>query len=285
MRSASAIAGGLIREIGDVTLPAGVRRSRLYRNLVDSTLRFLIEQVGQVEGAYPGEAALAQDFIARRTAGNGLEFIGILAFSASPVWVMAALADVSGTGRQLIREIAESLQEQGLLAPETRFESMDQILDGLESTSERLAGTFNTPPLDVAGLRAEWRAIREHAARIPPRNLPSTAALEAQWRELKATAASQQRSVLEVSALLALSAIRNLPDNVRWLSRCAAGAARTAGSFTASALLGHYSEALRQIRAEGYFSYWVKEFRPYLKAAASQFSPSRQSLTEKMLEK
>src|SRR5215475_10834045 len=87
VRSATALAGGLIREIGEVTIPRTVRRSRLYENLVDATLRFLIEQVGEVEGVYPNEEKLAADFLVRRTAGNGIELIGILAFRASPVWV------------------------------------------------------------------------------------------------------------------------------------------------------------------------------------------------------
>ena len=43
-----ALAGGALREIGEVGLPMRVRRTRLYRSLVDSTLRFLIEQVGGV---------------------------------------------------------------------------------------------------------------------------------------------------------------------------------------------------------------------------------------------
>ena len=48
LRSVSALAGGLLREAGEVALPARVRRTRLYQSLVDSSLRFLIEQVGQV---------------------------------------------------------------------------------------------------------------------------------------------------------------------------------------------------------------------------------------------
>ena len=52
VRSATALAGGILREIGDVTIPKTIRRSRLYENLVESTLQFLIEQVGQVDGVY-----------------------------------------------------------------------------------------------------------------------------------------------------------------------------------------------------------------------------------------
>ena len=55
LRSAAALAGGLLHEIGGATLPEGVRKSRLYVNLVEMTLRFLIEQVGEVDGVFPSE--------------------------------------------------------------------------------------------------------------------------------------------------------------------------------------------------------------------------------------
>jgi len=96
LRSATALAGGLLREVGDVAIPKTIRRSQLYRNLVQATLRFLIEHVGQVKDAYPGEEKLSEDFLIRRTAGNGIELIGILTFRASPVWV---LAEAFGTER------------------------------------------------------------------------------------------------------------------------------------------------------------------------------------------
>ena len=110
VRSVSALAAGLVREIGNVALPGSLRRTRLYQNLVEGTLRFLIEQVGGVEGAYPAEGRLAEDFAVRRAAGNGIEWVGILAFRASPVWVLAALADLSGAGRHLVQQIAQTLQ-------------------------------------------------------------------------------------------------------------------------------------------------------------------------------
>src|SRR5258707_9170108 len=119
LRSATALAAGVLREIGDVTIPKTIRRTRLYQNVVDATLQFLIEQVGQVEGVYPDEEKLSEDFLIRRTAGNGIEMIGILAFRASPVWVLAALKD------------------EGLLE-RSDFISVDQMLDGLEASAGRL---------------------------------------------------------------------------------------------------------------------------------------------------
>ena len=177
VRSVVGLGAGVAREVGDVALPKSVRESRLYQNLVDTTLRFLIEQVGGVEGVYGSEQKLAENFLARRTVGNAVEALGIVAFRASPVWVLAALADVCGLGRHLIPEIAASLKTQGLLDADTEFTSVDQLLDGLERTSARLAQTINTPPLDVASLRQEWRAIREEARSLAPERLPSGEAL------------------------------------------------------------------------------------------------------------
>ena len=35
--------------MGDVALPAALRRTKLYQSLAEGTLRFLIEQVGEVD--------------------------------------------------------------------------------------------------------------------------------------------------------------------------------------------------------------------------------------------
>src|ERR1700688_4784393 len=135
IRSLGALSGGLLREIGNVALPASLRRTTLYHTMVDVALRFLIEEVGQVEGIYPTEGRLAENFLLKRTASHGIELLGILAFHASPIWVLAALADASGGGRKMIHEISQALQEEGLLEREGRFESMEQILDGFEKTT------------------------------------------------------------------------------------------------------------------------------------------------------
>jgi len=51
----------------------------------------------------------------------------------------------------------------------------------------------------------------------------------------------------------------------------------------AGVLLDHYRTTLRQIHERGYIRYAVQQFRPYLYAAVSQFSPQRRSLTERLL--
>lgn len=283
IRSLGALSGGLLREIGNVALPASVRRTTLYRTMVDVALRFLIEELGQVEGIYPSEGKLAEAFLLQRTASHGIELLGILAFHASPVWVLAALADATGGGRKLIQEISQALKEEGLLEPDANFETMDQVLDGLEKTSDHLATTLNLPPVDVPGLRREWKRFREELKTIPPRKVPTLPRVEQVWHEIQESAQQQGRSVFLMSSLLAISTLAQIPSNVLWLSRAARSAARRTSKVLGESILDHYVDALADIAQTGIVGYWTREFRPYLRGAAEQFAPGHESLTERLL--
>ena len=271
VRSVLGLSAGVAREVGEVALPDGVRQSRLYQNLVDTTLRYLIERVGGVEGVYRADAALPDDFLTRRTAGNAIELMGIVAFRASPVWILAALADVCGMGRHLIPQIADALKAEGLLEKDAQFTSVDEMLDGLERTSSRLADAVNTPPLDIDGLRSEWNALRDDARRLQPARLPSRETITSLWTDLRDEAARQDRSIFETSSMMAVSAVR-------------VGAVRT-GQILGTALLEHYRQTLNEIREVGYTEYGRRQFRPYVRAAVDQFSPRRQTLTDRLVER
>jgi hypothetical protein len=284
LRAGLGLSAGVAREVGEIVVPESVRQGQLYRNMVDTTLRFLTEQVGGVERA-AGTEPLPDNFLARRTAGNAVELLGIVAFRASPVWVLAALADLSGLGRHLIPEITEALVAQGLVEKDARFESVDELFDGLEKTSSRLASTVNSPPLDVASLRAEWSALRQEARGLQPASLPSSETIGSLWQQLKQEASEQDRSVFETSSMMAVSAVRSVPDGVRWVSATTrVGAART-GQVVAAALLEDYKRTLDEIRRTGYFTYASRQLGPYVYAAARQFSPEHRTLTERLLDK
>ncbi len=285
VRSALGLSAGLLREVGEVVLPRGVRRSQLYKSLVDATLRYVIEQVGGAKGIYPLETPQPDDFLARRGAGNAIELLGIVAFRVSPVWVLAALADLSGLGRRLIPEIAEALKAQGLLEKEAQFHGVDQLLDGLERTSSRLAETLNTPPLDVDGLRKEWSEIRSQARGLKPTELPSPKAIGNQWEDLKQESARQGRSVFETSSVMAVSAVRALTDKARWLSASARVGATHTGKLLSGAILEHYSQTLNELRKVGYLTYAKRQLSPYLRACVDQFSPQRRTLTQRLLDR
>ena len=286
IRSLGALSGGLLREIGNVALPASVRRTTLYRTMVEVALRFLIEEVGQVEGVYPSEGRLAENFLLKRTASHGIELLGILAFHASPVWVLAALADATGGGRKLILEIADALKEEGLLERDARFETMDQVLLGLEKTSDHMATTLNMPPVDIAGLRREWDQLKQELATIPPKKVPALERIEGVWEE---SAELPRNSRGDRS-----SACRRCWPSPPWptfpptccgcrappVPRCAAPGACSAIRFWTTT-----RRRSGKSRRTGFFAYWSREFRPYLRGAAEQFAPDHESLTERLLKR
>ena len=156
-----------------------------------------------------------------------------------------------------------------MLDRDSKFENVDQLLEGLEQTAGRVADLFNAPPLDVAGLRREWGAFREAAAKIPPRNLPSVGFLGAHWEQLKAEAAAQNRPVFELSSMMAVSAIARVPVTLLKLARASNRAVWRSGQTLGASVLTHYSQVLQDIHERGYAAYWAQEFQPYLRAAAA----------------
>lgn len=76
-----------------------------------------------------------------------------------------------------------------------------------------------------------------------------------------------------------------LPEQLVWLSKSAPLAARRTGALLGESLLGHYRSTLDEIHRTGYLQYWVREFRPYLRAAAEQFSPRRPTLTQRLIDR
>ena len=151
IRSVLGLGAGVAREVGEVALPDGVRGSQLYQNLVDATLRYLIVEVGGAEGVYRDDPKLPDDFLVRRAAGNAVELLGVVAFRASPVWVLAALADVCGMGRQLIPEIVDALKAQGLLEADARFTLSIRCSTGW-------SGPRRGSPEQSTRHRSTWRA-------------------------------------------------------------------------------------------------------------------------------
>jgi len=250
--------------------------------MVENTLQFLILEVGEVDGVYDSDKPLVERFAMRRAASHGIEVAGIFAFHASPVWVLAALADLSGVGQSLIAEISAALRAEGLLSDQDHpFESVDQLLDGLEKSVGHLAQAVNMPPLNIAEMRLEWQKLRTE---LPSASrLPGVEALHRSWNELVHTAEQEKVSTCRLSSLLAMSAIRKLPANVSWVSRAGSLAGRRTGEVLVETILDHYVESLREIHRVGYLQFWIREFSPYVRATARQFSRGHISLTERLL--
>jgi hypothetical protein len=259
-RAGAALTGGLVYEASEVVLPLAVRRSRLYQAIVGRLLRITIELVGGVDGVYPGQEMPARELVVRKTAGNAVELGGLLAVGWSPLWLLAGASDLVGGTKAYLRALATELRDAGVLVEDAQVASFDELLTALEGTSGVLADTVDVPPLDVASVRTSWQELRQQAA-----DLPDAAGLEKTFAELQLAARQEERSLLEISSLVAL------------------GAVRTGMKLGNVHIFDYYRRALRTIVEEGLLSFLRRTSTPYLSRAGSHFDPRSSTYSERLL--
>jgi hypothetical protein len=259
-RAGAALTGGLVYEASEVMLPVVVRRSKLYQAIVGRLLRIMIELVGGVEGVYPAQEMPVRELLVRKTAGNVVELSSFVAVGWSPVWLLAGASDLVGGTKVYLRTLVRELQDAGVLAPDADVASFEELLTTLEDTSGVLADTVDVPPLNVASVRTSWQELQRQVA-----DLPDAAGLEKIYAELHLAARQEDRSILEISSMVAL------------------GAVRTGVRLGSVHIFDYYRRALRTIVEEGLLSFLRRTSTPYLTRAGSHFDPRSSTYSERLL--
>jgi hypothetical protein len=265
VRSLFALAGGGVHETAELVLPRLVRGSRLYEATAKNLLRVSIELVGGVES--PETAAdeyepNAKKLAVRKTAGNAVELGSIAAFGFSPLWLLAAAADVTHGTRVYLDAYVRELKLAGVLAEETELRTVDDLLAVLQGGSGTAARLIDIPPLELEALRRSLADLREDAS-----GLPSAAELAALYDGLRAEAVRERRSLLEVSTGVGIAFFNS---------------ARKVGR---QHVLDPYNEDLKPVRDEGFGAYAARVARPYAAAVAKHWDPAQTSLTERGIDK
>jgi hypothetical protein len=260
VRALAALGGGFVHEAASLLLPAGLRRSRLYRATVDRLLRILIEGVGGVPGAFPAESLPVNELVIRKAAGNAIELASFLAVGWSPVWLLAAVSDLTGGTRVYLQALVAELEASGALPAGTQIGSFEELLAALEGTSGTLADSIDLIPTSLGDLRVAWEQLREHAA-----ELPDAGRLAALFADLQAAATREGRSLLEISALIAL------------------GAVRAGIQLGHTHIFNYYRDTLESISAEGLARYLRRLSAPYLVGALGHLDRRRDSYTQRLL--
>jgi hypothetical protein len=246
-----------------LTLPRFVRRSRFYEATAKNLLRLAIELVGGVARAQEAEPQpTIRELAKRKAAGNVIEIGSIAAFGFSPLWLIAAAADVSHGSRVYLAALTEELKAAGLLADEVDAGSVDELLGVLERTSGDTARLIDIPPLELRGLRASLAELRSHAD-----SLPSSDELTALYSELRRAAEAENRSLLDVSSGVGLAFLTS--------------AFKVSGAH----VVAPYREDWRPLRDEGFGAYALRVGRPYREAVVRHFQPGESTHTERLLER
>ncbi|HEU5249883.1 MAG TPA: aconitase family protein, partial [Thermoanaerobaculia bacterium] len=266
VRAVAAVTGGAVHETAQIVLPRLVRKSRLYEATAKNLLRITVELVGGVERPaedVAGEFEQSPKKLAiRKAGGNVVELGSIFAFGFSPLWLLAAAADVTRGTRVYLDALVSELKGAGVLAEHLELHSVDDLLAALEGASGTTARLIDIPPLELAALKQSLAALREDAS-----GLPSPEELAAAYRGLVAEADREGRSLLEVSVGVGIAFFNS---------------ARKVGR---QHVLDPYTEDLQPVRDEGFAAYAWRVSKPYARAVARHFDPRRTSLTERGLER
>jgi hypothetical protein len=262
VRAGAAVVGGAGYEASKVIIPERLRRSRLYEATVARLLRITVELVGDVHGVYPREEMAVGELLKRKTAGNVLELASVLAVGWSPLWMLAAASDLIGGTKAYLKALVKELRAAQLLPAEADIDSFGSLLETLQGTSAVLADTLDLPPLDLSSVQTAWTTLQQQVEQ-----LPSPQRLAALFGTLQDAANQEQRSLLEVSSLVALGAVR-------------------AGIQLGNAyLFEYYRVALLQIAREGIVPFLKRISHPYLLRAGKHFVPSSHTWTEQALKR
>lgn len=265
VRSVAAILGGVVHETFQLALPRVVRRSRLYEATAKNVLRMTIELVGGVAPTTPPAEEFepsTRRLAVRKGAGNVVELGSIAAFGFSPLWVLAAAADVSRGSRTYLDAFVGELVREGVLPEGSHPGSVDELLGALEGVSGTSARLVDMPPLELAALRDSLEEIRRDAASMPPPDDLARA-----FDGLREAARRERSSLLELSVGFGLAFFNS---------------ARKVGR---QHLLDPYAEDLKPVRSEGFGAYARRVSRPYADAVARHFEADRPTLIERGLDR
>jgi aconitate hydratase len=266
VRAVAALVGGTVHETAELVLPRLVRRSRLYEATAKNLLRITVELVGGV--SRPAEEVAGEfesspkKLAIRKGAGNVVELGSIFAFGFSPLWILAAAADVTRGTRVYLDVLVDELKEAGVVARDAQLRSVDELLASFEGASGTTARLIDIPPLELEALKQSLADLRADAEGLPtPEELASV------YSALVREADREQMSVLEVSVGMGLAFFN---------------AARKVGR---QHVLDPYSEDLKPVRDEGFGSYALRVGRPYAAAVVRHFDPRRATLTERGIDR
>jgi hypothetical protein len=263
IRALAALIAGTVHETFQLALPRVVRTSRLYEATAKNLLRVTIELVGGVPARAPVEDEHEPDarrLAVRKGAGNVVELGSIAAFGFSPLWILAAAADVTHGSRVYLETFVAELIRAGALPAGSRPGTVDELLRALEGVSGTSARLIDIPPLEVEALRRSLGEIRRDAGA-----LPSPEELKRVLDGLREVARRERTSILEVSVGIGLAFF----NSARHVGR--------------QHLLDPYREDLRPVAAEGFGTYARRVSRPYADAVARHFSADEPTLTERGL--
>ncbi len=279
LRSASALAGGFVRESTNWLVPAAFRNSKSYSIFVRQMLDFVVNDIGGVKRALAAGKDDQQVDLARKTVGNLLDMTALATFHMSPLTVLAIFSDVAYGSKVYLQQLSARLKEQGIIDQETTIDGATDLIAALEKASGNAVGMFDQPPISIDGLRKTIEETQQAVSSVDPTKLLPFAEIDQMWRQMELAAKQQKSSIWDVSATMSVIAL----NNIRAVGQGAVVSLEIAGNMFHEHIIDHYWSGLRSIERDGLVATLSKGSEPYLEAVWSNFSIDRRTWTEQLL--
>jgi len=308
VRSAVGVTAGTAKEIAEFVVPQAFQDSKSYEVMVRNSLSFLLNSVatlseavppqnsamyvpeaGVAGSSVPGSAAITivdpaaanpSRFIARKAAGNFIDIAGLATLHVSPLWVLAIVSDAAYGTKTYLNELAQELQAQGLIDDSSVIHKVEDLFNAVKQASGSAASAFDQPPLSLDELRTSVEQTRKAVNEIDPRDLIPESEINRYWSEMRSIAAQEQISLLGVSAAIAMETV----ENVKNLSHGTLTGLFVAGKIINRNIFGHYWDSLANINEQGIWNSVRNTYTPYVDLAWGNFTSSRKTWTETVLD-
>jgi hypothetical protein len=289
LRSTVGLVGGAAHEAASLLVPRAFRDSKTYQALIQQNLDYLLKNVAGVkrpacdplspDAAGAAQAAQVENYVARKAVGNFVDAVGMLTFHLSPVVILAVLADVAHGSNAFLKELAQELKQQGLIAEDSTINHADDLLRAVEAASRTTADALDKPPLSLDGLKETIAQTRAAVAGADPTRLIPTSEIKRMWDEMRAVANQEGVSLWTVSAAMTMQVL----GKVGAVGRGLVAGARIAGGLFQVHILEHYAASLRTVRERGLYSMLAESWQPYLEAVWSNFALDKETVTEEVV--
>ncbi len=279
IRALAAIFGGLLKEASDFLVPKVFKETTTYRIFIGNLLRYAVENIGRVEGAYSEEGKMDNEYGVKKMVGNSIEMVGIVAISASPLWILAFLSDAIWGVKSFFNKLAEELDREDLFEEKVRFEKRGDFLDSVQKLSDSLATNIDTPPLSKKELIENYEELKIYFRDVGKKTKMSLEDIRDLWGRLESAAAREDRSLSEISGAVTV----HVMNRVKSMKKQAGASVKVTSAIVHEHILDYYRDALQEISDQGYLTVVKNEFAPYVKSAWTMFSPEEKMLTERIL--
>ncbi|MEZ6136103.1 MAG: hypothetical protein R3C53_14480 [Pirellulaceae bacterium] len=280
LRSAGALAGGLVRESANWIVPSAFRNSKSYSIFVQQMLDFVVNDLGGVRKVASKDQPNQEEvFLARKTVGNLLDMTALATFHMSPLTVLAIFSDVAYGSKAYLQQLSTRLKEQGIIDAETTIDGAADLIEALEQASGGAVSMFDQPPISIEGMRKTIEETQAAITKVDPTKLLPFAEIDQLWRQMELAAQDQNASIWDVSATMSVVAL----NKIQAVGQGAVVSLEIAGNMFQEHIIEHYWEGLRSIEREGLIPTLSTASEPYLEAVWTNFSMDRKTWTEQLL--